>query len=102
MLQHAKIYQIYNSKGERYVGSTTRKYLCQRLAEHVYTYNERKKGVKIHCCSSNKVLEGGDYKMELLQDFPCNDSNDLFQRGQFFIENLKGVVNVERFKVSND
>ena len=99
MLQHAKIDQIYNSKGERYVGSTTRKYLCQRLAEHVYTYNERKKGVKIHCCSSNKVLEGGDYKMELLQDFPCSHKNELFQREQFFIENFKGVVNIRKVQI---
>ena len=95
-MEHAKIYQIINSKGQRYVGSTSRKYHCQRMAEHVYTYNEKKKGVKIYCCSSDKVLEDGDYKMELLQDFPCSHKNELFQREQFFIDNLKGVVNVRK------
>jgi len=46
MLKYAKIYQIVNNKSERYLGSTTRIYLCQRMAEHEYTYSQLKKVTK--------------------------------------------------------
>lgn len=98
LLQHAKIYQIINSKGDRYIGSTTRKYLCQRMAEHVYNSKiRRSEGYnKRTCCSSNKIFDDTEFKIELLQDFPCNDKKDLYKREQFYISNLKGVVNLKR------
>ena len=96
MFKYAKIYQIINSKGERYIGSTTRKYLSQRMAEHVYTAKVRKGGKKICCCSSNKIFDDHDFKMELLQEFPCDDKKKLYDREQFYINNLKQVVNVRK------
>ena len=52
-----------------YVGSTTLKYLSQRLAFHVQ--DARPKSKKY--CSSKKILECGDYYIELIENFPCSN-----------------------------
>ena len=94
LLQHAKIYQIINDKGQRYVGSTTRKYLTQRFAEHKYSHNQRLKGKNVFCCSSTKVLQHPSARMEILESFPCDSVEELKIREQFYMSNLKDVVNL--------
>jgi len=97
MLKYAKIYQIVNSKGERYIGSTTRIYLCQRMAEHRYAHAQINKGNKrINGCSSSKVLYDDSARIELIQEFPCANKQDLYEREQFYLDSMKDIVNVKR------
>ena len=97
MLKFAQIYQIVNSKGELYIGSTTRVYLCQRMAEHKYAYSQFKKGNrKINGCSSSRVLYDESARIELIQKFPCANKQELYEREQFCLDSMKDIVNVKR------
>ena len=97
MLKYAKIYQIVNNKGERYIGSTTRIYLCQRMAEHQYSHSQVNKGnKKINGCSSSKVLYDDSARIELIQKFPCANKQELYEREQFYLDSMKDIVNVKR------
>jgi hypothetical protein len=97
MLKYAKIYQIVNNKGERYIGSTTRIYLCQRMAEHQYTCSKLKKGNKrINGCSSKMVPYDESARIELIQEFPCTNKQELYEREQFYLDSMKNIVNVKR------
>ena len=60
--QNCKIYEIVcMTTGMRYIGSTTEVYLSRRLATHVRDCKIRKTP-----CSSVKIIEGGNYKINLL------------------------------------
>ncbi len=97
MLKYAQIYQIINSKGERYIGSTSRVYLCQRMAEHKYAYAQVNKGNKRNNgCSSSKVLYDDSARIELIQKFPCANKQELYEREQFYLDIMKDIVNVKR------
>jgi len=93
MLRCAQIYQIVNSKGERYIGSTTRIYLCQRMAEHRYSYLQKNKGnERINGCSSSRVLYDESARIELIQKFPCETKQELYEREQFYLDSMKDIV----------
>ena len=97
MLKYAQIYQIVNFKGERYIGSTTRIYLCQPPAEHRYSHQQKNKGNrKINGSSSSKVLYDDSARMELIQNFPCETKQELYEREQFYLDSMKDIVNVKR------
>jgi hypothetical protein len=97
MLKYAQIYQIINSKGERYIGSTSRVYLCQRMAEYKYSYLQKNKGYrKINGCSSSKVSYDESARIELIQKFPCANKQELYEREQFYLDSMKDIVIVKR------
>ena len=88
---NSKIYEIVcNVTGLRYVGSTTKKTLAQRLAEHVYKFRAWKKGDGFYV-TSFKVLEGGNYSMVLLELFPCTIKDELHARERHYIQSLECV-----------
>jgi hypothetical protein len=76
--QNAKIYRIFSpSLNLCYYGSTTQT-LEARLAKHIidyYCYNKDKN--KYSYYSSFKVIECGDYKIELIEDIKCNNKREL-------------------------
>jgi len=80
--QKSKIYKLYSVSNEElvYYGSTIQK-LSQRLGEHVnnYKYN---KSIK-----SKLVLDAGDYKIELIENYPCNNKQELEKREGYYIKN---------------
>jgi hypothetical protein len=79
--QYAKIYQIIDLTGEckPYIGSTTQKTLAMRLSQHVYAYKMWKKGEGRKCMSYD-IIEKGDYKIELIESYPCNNRDQLNAR----------------------
>jgi len=84
--QESKIYEIVcKITGDRYVGSTTKKYLCQRLAIHRCKYKRYKDG-KEHFVSVYTILERGDYSINLLERYPCQNKKELYERERFYIE----------------
>ena len=67
-----KIYEIVCLEtGKRYVGSTTRPLLSQRLTEHVAESKTNKN------CSSKEIILGGNYQINLLESCPCETKDEL-------------------------
>ena len=85
--QKAKIYKLWSPlQNLVYYGSTTQ-LLCQRLANHkknhkIYT----KDNTKTSYMTSYKILEYEDYKIELVEDYPCNNRQQLLKKESEYIK----------------
>ena len=85
--QKGKIYKLYSpSKNLVYYGSTI-KSLSQRLANHTYEYRTKTDRL----CQGHLVLECDDYKIELVEDFPCNNKQQLERKEGEYIKNNECV-----------
>ena len=85
--QNSKIYKIYSLSNEElvYYGSTTQR-LSQRKAEHV------KDSKKEHYNGSSKIIiNNGNWKMELIQDYPCLNRVELETLEGEYIKNNKCI-----------
>lgn len=88
-----KAYAIRNrSSPGTYVGTTTKPYLCQRLAGHLYDLREHKKG-NTKWVSSFQVLECPTATIELLEDLGDCDKATRYARERWWIENTPNCVN---------
>jgi len=84
--QLSKIYKlICNDPDLIYYGSTTQKYLCSRLGQHKKSY---KNGINI---TSKYLFYKGEVSIILIEDFPCDNINQLNAREAEFIRNNKCV-----------
>lgn len=86
-----KIYKIY-SGDLCYYGSTT-----MRLSARIYKHRERKikyeNGTRAGNLSVFQVLNRPDYKIELVEEYPCSNKRELLLRERFYIEN-NNCVNI--------
>jgi hypothetical protein len=74
-----KIHKIFGS-GLVYYGSTT-----QTLSERLHIHkNDLKRG---RGCSVKQIIEGGEYQIELCEDYPCNSRKELLWRERFYFDN---------------
>jgi hypothetical protein len=90
--QKGKIYKLISpSKNLVYYGSTIQT-LSQRLGGHI---RDKKVVIKTNnkhrSCSSFLVLECGDYKIELVEDYPCNNKQQLEKKEGEYIRNNECV-----------
>jgi hypothetical protein len=87
-----KIYKIIdNTNGNIYIGSTCSLRLAQRLVEHRSKYKayvETSVGFNL---ASFDIIKNGDYKIILIEDFPCENKDQLRAREQYWIENTECV-----------
>ena len=89
--QQSKIYEIIClTTGLRYIGSTTERFLSRRLATHV-----RDCKVREHPCTAVKIIEGKNYKINLLEKYPCNNITELTIKEHAYMKNLD-CVNKQR------
>jgi len=73
-----KIYKIEcNITHEVYYGSTSQKYLRNRLAQHKSRM----------ACSVSKILCRENYTCKLIEEYPCNSKLELQTRERYYIEN---------------
>lgn len=85
-----KIYKIVSDNiDDVYIGSTVQK-LNRRLKDHKSDYKNRK---ITHPCSSHIIIEASDYKIELIENFPCDTKWELLQREQYYKENTPKCIN---------
>jgi len=80
---------------EVYIGSTCQPTVARRLAKHVVNYNEHKKG-KCGYTTSFRIIERGDYNIYLIENFPCDNKDELTKREGELIKQMKNdetVVN---------
>ena len=90
--QNGKIYRI-DGGGLTYIGSTTKKYLCDRLSGHKTDYKRYLDG-KGRYITSFEVLKTDDYKIELIECFPCNSKDELTAREGYYIRQMDCVNKV--------
>jgi len=78
--QNAKIYKLWSpSKNLVYYGSTTQT-LTERLSKHLHNYKNNKN------IASELVLKCPDYKIELLEHYPCNNRQELCKKEGEYIK----------------
>ncbi len=82
---NGKIYKIIdNTNGNIYIGSTIRS-LKRRLQLHIH---DLKKKVYL---TSSEIIKNGNYKIELIENYSCNNDEELRKREQYYIDNNKCV-----------
>lgn len=96
--QQGKIYKIVTNTDDDicYVGSTTNKYLCQRMTKHKNNYKVWKNG-KTNNTSSYELFEKYGFencRIELLEIFPCNSRDELTKKEAEYIRALNCVNKV--------
>ena len=86
-----KVYAIEcNETGKRYIGSTCKKTLAERLSLHTSNFRVWKKTGK-HFMTSYDVLERGNYTIVLLELFPCTMKDELHARERHYIQTTECV-----------
>ena len=94
--QEGKIYKIVSYQTDKiYIGSTCKTLLCQRFAGHKNNYKKwLKNNPKCHKITSFELLQYNDAQIILLENFPCENKNELHAREyQLIQDNLNIVVN---------
>lgn len=85
--QKSKIYKLWSpSKNLVYYGSTIET-LPQRLAKHKYSYKKYNEDNNSGYCTSYLVLDCEDYKMELVEEYSCNNNQQLCNKEGEYIKN---------------
>lgn len=89
--ENGKIYKIVcHTTGSVYFGSTYERTLNRRLNRHEQLY-------KNHICNNGKylssfdILENNNYEIVLVEEFPCQNKNELLDREKYYIENFECV-----------
>jgi hypothetical protein len=100
--QQGKIYKIIdNVNGNIYIGSTCKKTLAERLSQHksrFKLYLEKSLEGKY---GSFDIIKNGDYKIILIEEYPCNTKDQLTAREQYWIENTE-CVNKKRAFITSE
>lgn len=84
-LSDGKIYQLVcNTTGKIYIGSTCYT-LNARLGHHLKGWRSYVRGT-FHYISSYEIVRGRNYRIELLENFPCDDRRLLRERENHYIQ----------------
>jgi hypothetical protein len=84
--QKSKIYKLWSpSKNLIYYGSTTET-TSRRLSKHLTDYNRYNNKTTTRYVNSFKILECPDYKIELVEDYPCNNRQQLCKKEGEYIK----------------
>jgi len=90
--QQSKIYKLWSpSKNLVYYGSTVQT-ISQRLSKHLYKfkcYNNNDNNTNY--LTSFLILECEDYKIELIEEYPCNNKQQLEKKEGEYIKNNECV-----------
>jgi hypothetical protein len=87
----SKIYKIVDlTTNECYIGSTCEPTLARRLSGHVRSFRKYKAG-KYRYVTSFKILEGENFRIELVEAFPCNNKDELRAREGYWIRSIDCV-----------
>ena len=91
---NSKVYKIWSTQGDKiYVGSTTKKYLSQRMDKHRSDYKRWKDG-KDHMITSFKLFEEYGLEncfIELLETKECDSKDELLKIEGKYIRELECV-----------
>jgi len=87
--ENGKIYKIIdNTNSDIYVGSTCDK-LSRRISNHRGSYNcYLNPNIKQGYMRSFDILKNNDYKIILIEEYPCENKEQLLLREQYWIDKL--------------
>lgn len=89
-----KIYCIRSPHTEKvYIGSTIQP-LSKRMGGHRTTHKRFKSGLIKYACSSFNILEAGDAYIELIENHPCKNKEELFRREGQIQRNTNDIINL--------
>jgi len=95
-----KIYKIVcNKTGLVYIGSTSSS-LETRLKGHENDCKRYLNKKTNHLISSIFVIVNNDYKIELIENYPCNNKQELIKREYYYIDNID-CINTHRNSMSS-
>jgi hypothetical protein len=101
--QLGKVYKIIDNTNEQcYVGSTCEPILARRLAQHVASYKCYAKGKKAQYISSYEVIKNGDYEMILIENFPCDNKDELHARERHWTNEIPCVNRCKNQGILNE
>jgi|TARA_B110000503_G_C6937305_1_gene325371 hypothetical protein len=87
--RNAKVYKITTPSSNRfYIGSTCQP-LWKRLSEHSSRFVQWNIDSGMPYCSSFKIISYLDYKIELLEAYPCNSKNEMITREAYYLKLLQ-------------
>ncbi len=86
----SKIYKLTDNTNDNvYIGSTIQT-LQQRLQGHKSSAKCSKEG---YGCASKSIIDNGDYKIELLEEFSCETKKELLIKEQEYINQYPSCIN---------
>ena len=84
--KNGKIYQIVcNITGETYIGST-----CSSLEHRLIQHRHK----RTRMCTSNQILDRGNYYIELLETYPCESKTELELKETEYQKNITCINKV--------
>tara|TARA_R110000823_G_scaffold194284_2_gene325630 strand:+ start:67 stop:570 length:504 start_codon:yes stop_codon:yes gene_type:complete len=84
---NGKIYKLVCDNPELvYIGSTAQKYLSSRLCQHQQSKNR---------CCSKQLLEAGNMRIVLVENYPCESKDELRMREEYHIANMD-CINIKK------
>jgi hypothetical protein len=93
--QKGKIYKIVcNVTDEIYIGLTCQSTPARRLSGHVTDNTKKKKRIITYSTSSNSIIDRGNYSIYLIENFPCNNSDELHKREGDMIKQMQNDFDV--------
>ena len=93
-----KIYKISSPNHDLcYIGSTTHPCLAQRWAAHNYHCRNH-----IGNCTSLDIIRAGGAAITLLERYPCETSQELRQREDYWISQFDNTINRNRSYLSHE
>ena len=95
--QHSKIYKLVNNINDNfYIGSTTKKRLCERKNGH---YQDSKKKSNL---LFDEINQYGikNFEIILIESYPCNSKDELRARENYWINQLNPNLNTRRAKTT--
>ena len=99
--QKGKIYKIEcNITGEVYIGSTCESTVARRLTTHVDSYKQWKKD-KLNKAKtySFDIIDRNDYQIYLIENYPCNNKDELRAREGHIMKQYKLDSNCINFNI---
>ena len=101
--QKGKIYRIVcNTTDKCYIGSTCENTLARRLTKHIVNYKRWREQKDTNYISSYEIFENNNYDIILMENYPCNNKDELHVRERWFIENTNCVNKVVPIKTLDE
>lgn len=99
--ENSKVYRIVcNETGLCYIGSTIET-LSRRLSKHKSDYKGYLNNNKAYM-TSYKVLEKNNYEIFLIEEYPCDNRDQLHKRERYYIETIECVNKVIPSRTNNE
>lgn len=97
--KNGRIYKVVNDvNNDIYIGSTTQ-LLCKRMATH-RSYAKLKPNRKLYKCMNSVGIE--HFKIILLENYACNNREELNSREEHYRNLLKPSLNSNRCHITDD